>query len=172
LKLVKVRRYIAELTAAAVRKAERETGRCVATLAETLAYCTRVMELGEIARRTRLADFMGYDGEFDIEKLKKAPPGYVHKLRIRSTTDEKGQVYATHEAETITPALGLTAAQILVRHYDSLDIPPPPSQKTVNVMAVLSELPTEQLRALNDRLKARAIDVPSLPVGGNGDKQP
>lgn len=122
--LGKIQQYLAHLTSAAVERAEQKTEGVIADLAECLAHQTMVM-------RSKLPDYLGNSGEINVAKLKKAPAGLIRKIKIRSTTDEKGQVYAEHELQLES---GSTAAQALIRHYDGLDVPQRPAGGNLTVV--------------------------------------
>lgn len=104
LKIVKVMAYIEKLTGKAIAKAERDA---VASLTECLEFETRVM-------RSKLGDFLGDDGEASVVKIKSAPEGLIRKLKIKSTTDAEGQVYAQHEIELESAQ---DAAKTLIKHH-------------------------------------------------------
>src|SRR5262245_49584131 len=82
----KVRAYVEALTSKAIAQMERRTDSRIASLSECLETLTRV-------QRFNIADYLGPDGELDVEKVKGLPPGVVKKLTIKSTTDKEGQVY-------------------------------------------------------------------------------
>lgn len=95
---------LAELTGKAVARAENKA---IASLTECLEFQTTVL-------RSRLADYLGDDGEASITKLKAAPAGLIRKIKIRSTTDAEGQVFAEHE---IAAESALAASQSLIKHH-------------------------------------------------------
>jgi hypothetical protein len=104
LTLVNIRAAIAGLTGKAMAKAEKGV---IADLTECLEYLTMV-------KRSRLGDYLGDDGEASVTKLKSAPEGLIRKIKIKSTTDEDGQVYAQHEIEQES---ALAAVQTLIKHH-------------------------------------------------------
>lgn len=124
MRLSKIQRYLAHLTHAAVVRAEEKTDGTIANLAEAMAFLTTTM-------RTRITDYVTDDGAVSVEKLREAPAGIVRKLKVRSTTDEKGQVYAEHELQLES---GSAAAQALIRHYDGLDAPDRPVGNSLTVV--------------------------------------
>lgn len=104
LRLSNVVTALAELTGKAIAKAEKGA---IASLEECLTFQTTVL-------RSRLADYLGDDGEASITKLKAAPAGLIRKIKIRSTTDAEGQVFAEHE---IAAESALAASQSLIKHH-------------------------------------------------------
>lgn len=147
LKRADVQDEIKRLRGAALARVEMRNQGAIADLVECLETLTKV-------QRVNLADFMGDHGEIDIEKLRKAPAGVLKKLKIRSTTDEKGQVFAEHE---VAVESAVTAAQAMIRHYDGLDQPSGPQ---VNIGAIMLNLPAETAKQLGRALLAQgAIDT-------------
>lgn len=108
LRLAKIQEAIGALTQKAVALAERRMGRKVATLAECLEFLTLVKD-------THIAAPLNDDGSVSIEKLRAMPAGVVRKLKVKSTTDENGQVYAQHEIDMES---AVQATHVLVKHYE------------------------------------------------------
>jgi phage terminase small subunit len=147
-----VQAAIAAMTGKAIQRADRGA---VASLQECLEFETRVM-------RSRLGDFIGDDGEPMVQKIKEAPEGLVKKLRIKSTTDEKGQVYAQHEIELESAQ---EAARTLIKHHEDADS----GQKVAGLFAeVLRQQPPRVVAAIARAMLAghrqKAIDVTSKVV--------
>lgn len=104
LRVPKVAKAIESLVGKAIAKAERGA---IADLTECLEFQTTVM-------RAKLADYLGDSGEVSIDKLRQAPAGLVRKLKVRSTTDAEGQVFAEHEVGLES---AFAASQALARHH-------------------------------------------------------
>jgi phage terminase small subunit len=150
LRISKVQEYLRERLDESRALVETRTGRTVADLAECLEYLTTV-------KRARIGDYLTDSGEVDIQAIKNAPAGLIRKIKVRSTTDAEGQVYAQHEIELES---GIVATQTLVRHYDALDAPPPAAaviEKQVNILLNMSTQGLLELKALYSR--AKAIDA-------------
>jgi hypothetical protein len=121
----------------------------VATLAEALELLTTTM-------RTRLGDYLTETGEVDLGKVRSAPAGVVKRLRVTTTTDAEGQVFARHYIEAES---ALSAAQTLIKHYqDTGD-----GKREPGLLAeVLSQQPPEVIVSIARAMLAgrrRAIDV-------------
>jgi hypothetical protein len=125
----------------AIARIETRNRGAIADLAECLETLTRV-------QRTNLADVLGDHGEIDLAKLKALPAGVLKKLKIRSTTDAEGQVYAEHE---IAVESAVAAAGQMIRHYDGLDKP----QGPVNILNL--NLPPHLLKEVGKALLSQGV---------------
>lgn len=100
----KVQDAISQLVGKAIARSERGA---IATLEECLEFESRLI-------RARVGDYLGDSGEADVAKIKAAPEGLIRKLKIKSTTDAEGQVYAQHEIELESAQ---DAAKTLIKHH-------------------------------------------------------
>lgn len=144
LRLGKIQKALAAIVGKAIAKAERGA---VADLAEVLEYQTTVM-------RSKAADYFDDEGQLDMERVREAPAGLVRKIRMHSVTQTFGKVETTSVTHELETESALAASQALLRHYDGLD-KPRDAAPTINILAILSELPTGTLRDL----KAAVVKV-------------
>lgn len=101
----------------------------VASLAEALSTATQIM-------RGRMGDFVREDGSVDLEALRRAPAGVVKKYAVDAEIRRQADG-TSREVEKVKFETGdqLSAARLLVDHYDGLNAP-----KTVQPTVVLALL--------------------------------
>jgi hypothetical protein len=119
----------------------------IADLAEVLTFETTVM-------RHRASDILGEHGEIDVERVRQLPAGVLRSLKIKSTTDAEGQVYAQHEVRFES---ALDAAKDLRRHHTGMDRPPDESARTLRTAVVEALRTSPQGRRLLDQLAAESV---------------
>jgi hypothetical protein len=118
----------------------------VADLAECLQWLTMV-------KRSRAADYLGESGEPSMSLLKEAPAGLVKGIKIKSTTDENGQVYAQHE---VVFESAMSAVQTLVKHYQDAQHPADEGAKALRAVAMALLVRDPEGRKMLDGLSAKA----------------
>lgn len=104
LKQPKIAQALDALVGKAIAKAERGA---IADIQECLEYETAIMRAHKVA--TMLAE----SGELSVADLKKAPAGLIRGIKIRSTTDAEGQVFAEH---SVTLESGAECARSIRKH--------------------------------------------------------
>jgi hypothetical protein len=173
-----VRQYVRTMRAAAEDEADKKLSRrrqhpgnspsnpgntdevalAIADLAEVLAFETTVL-------RAKVTDVLGENGELSVERLRALPAGLVRSIKIKSTTDAEGQVYAQHEVRFES---ALEAAKDLRRHFTGMDKPPDEGARELRRAVAETLRKSPDGRRLLDQLAqqaAPAIDVPAKLVG-------
>lgn len=147
LKLAKVKAYLASISRQAEAIVEVRRGKAVSDLAESLEFLTTV-------QRARLGDYLTDRGEVDVERLRQAPAGLVRRFGRKVSRRVQGA--ASRDAEQIEDEhiqfeleSAQSAAKTLVEYHTGAKVQPP-QQRTVNVLAVLGNLPVETLRQIKD----------------------
>lgn len=153
----KVRQYLDSLNGKAIAKAERKTGRVIASLAQSLANATAIMDVDP-------TELLGDDGEVNMAKVREMDPMKRRCLaiEIQSTTDEKGQAFTRHKIKR--DPVALAATKLLVDHYDGAN---KPAQGQTNVLVQLVQQGDPKvLPVMRALLSAGAIDVEAREVDG------
>lgn len=131
-------------TANALERTERK----IADLAEVLEILTN-------QARYKMSDYLNQDGEPNWEAIRQAPPGLFRGYEVTTTTNEEGQVTMRAKLLAESPQ---SAAKELRAHFTGGGQAPPPQGNTVNVLALLGDLPIEVLRELRGKLQPKEAE--------------